>query len=72
MAFAYFNTAHAIMVHDEIINQSGGLLGVAKLGQLESIFDFVQNDDYYSTLEHKLTYLFYAINTGHCFVDGNK
>ena len=72
MAFAYFDTAHAITVHDEIINQSGGLLGVAKFGQLDSIFDFIQNDNYYLTLEDKLTYLFYAINTGHCFVDGNK
>ena len=72
MAFAYFDTAHAITVHDEIINQSGGLLGVAKFGQLDSIIDFVQNDTYYLELEDKLTYLLYAINTGHCFIDGNK
>jgi death-on-curing protein len=72
MAFAYFDTAHAIAVHDEIVNSSGGLLGVAKPGQLDSIFDFVRNDEYYLELEDKLSYLFFAVNTGHCFVDGNK
>ncbi len=72
MAFSYFNIEHAILVHDEIIHQSGGLIGVSKYGQLDSIIDFVQNDIYYLELEDKLTYLFYAINTGHCFVDGNK
>lgn len=41
----YFNTDFAIIFHDEIISISGGLLGVMKLGQLDSIFDFVQNDD---------------------------
>lgn len=72
MAFAYFDTVHAITVHDEIIKQSGGLMGIAKYGQLDSIIDFVQNDIYYKELEDKLTYLVYAINTGHCFTDGNK
>lgn len=72
MAYVYFDTAHAIVVHDEIIAKSGGLLGIAKEGQLISIFDFIQSDDYYPELEHKISYLFYAINTGHCFVDGNK
>ncbi len=72
MSFSYFNTAHAIKVHDEIIEKSGGLYGIAKIGQLDSIFDFVKNDDYYPEFEDKLSYLFYAINTGHCFNDGNK
>lgn len=72
MAFCYFNTAHAIKVHDEVIGASGGLYGIMKHGQLDSIFDFIQSDDYYPDVEHKLTYLFYSINTGHCFNDGNK
>ena len=72
MAFAYFDTTHAIAVHDAIINESGGLHGIAKHGQLDSVFDFVQNDMYYVEIEDKITYLFFAINTGHCFTDGNK
>lgn len=68
----YFDTEHAIRVHDEIIYVSGGLLGIMKEGQLESILDFVQSDDYYPTFEEKISYLFYSINKGHCFNDGNK
>ena len=68
----YFNSEYAIKVHDDIINISGGLFGIMKEGQLESILDFVQSDDYYPTFEEKACYLFYSINKGHCFNDGNK
>lgn len=68
----YFDALHAIAVHDEIINVSGGLLGIMKEGQVEAILDFVQSDDYYPTFEEKLCYLFFSINKGHCFNDGNK
>lgn len=47
MAFAYFDTSHAIMVHDEIINQSGGALGILNIGLLDSVTEHVQNDFYY-------------------------
>lgn len=32
MACAYFDVAHAIEVHDEIIRKSGGALGVLNIG----------------------------------------
>ena len=72
MAFAYFDTTHAIEVHDEIINQSGGVLGILNINLLESVIEHVQNDLYYPVLEHKLTHLFYSINKNHSFQDGNK
>ena len=72
MNFLYFDVEHAIKAHDYIILNSGGLLGINKKGQLESILDFVREDTYYPTLEDKATYLFFSINKGHCFVDGNK
>ncbi len=72
MAFAYFDTTHAIEVHDEIINQSGGVLGILNISLLESVIEHVQNDLYYPDLEHKLTHLFYSINKNHSFQDGNK
>ena len=72
MAFAYFDTTHAIEVHDEIINQSGGALGILNINLLESVIEHVQNDLYYPDLEHKLTHLFYSINKNHSFQDGNK
>ena len=68
----YFDAAHAIVVHDEIINKSGGFQGIHDFGQLESILEHIQNDLYYPNFEDKLTHLFYAINKGHTFSDGNK
>ena len=68
----YFDVVHAINVHDEIINKSGGFQGIRDLGQLESILEHVQYDLYYPDFESKLTHLFFAINKGHTFSDGNK
>lgn len=59
-------------MHDEIINQSGGLLGILNIGLLESVIEHIQNDLYYPELENKLTHLFYSINKNHSFQDGNK
>jgi death-on-curing protein len=72
MAFAYFDTTHAIAVHDEIINQSGGVLGILNINLLDSVIEHIQNDLYYPDLEHKLTHLFFSINKNHSFQDGNK
>ncbi len=70
--FAYFNITHAINVHDEIINHSGGLLGILNIGLLEASLELLQNDSYYPDIEHKLTHLFYSVNKNHSFQDGNK
>lgn len=72
MEFVYFDTSHAVTVHDEIINQSGGVLGILNIGLLESVIEHVQNDFYYPEIEQKLTHLFYSINKNHSFQDGNK
>ena len=72
MTFRYFDSTHAIIVHDEIIKKSGGSLGILSVGLLESVLEHIQNDFYYYTLEDKLTHLFYSINKNHCFADGNK
>jgi death-on-curing protein len=72
MAFAYFDSAHAINVHDEIINQSGGLMGIININLLESVLEHIKNDFYYPEIEHKLTHLFFSINKNHSFQDGNK
>ena len=72
MAFAYFDTTHAVKVHDEIIEKSGGEQGILNIGLLESVLEHVQNDLYYPELEHKMTHLFFSINKNHSFQDGNK
>lgn len=68
----YFDAAHAIQVHDWIIDESGGLSGTKNIGQLESVLEHIQNDLYYPSFEEKLNHLVFAINKFHAFNDGNK
>jgi death on curing protein len=70
--FIFFDIQHAIQVHDEIIEKSGGVKGVLNIGLIESVLEHIQNDLYYPEIENKLTHLFYAINKSHAFNDGNK
>lgn len=70
--FFYFNVAHAVSVHDWIIEHSGGLAGTKDVGQLESPLEHIQNDLYYPEMEDKLTHLVFSINKHHAFNDGNK
>lgn len=72
MLFLYFNVQHALNVHDDIINKSGGLHGIINLGLLESTLEHVKNEMYYPCIEDKVTHLLYSINKNHSFQDGNK
>ena len=68
----YFDTNHAIKVHDWIIENSGGLSGNREIGLLDSALTHVQNDMYYPTFEEKLRHIIFAVNKFHPFSDGNK
>jgi len=68
----YFDIGHAIEVHDWIIDNSGGLVGINNLGLLESPLEHIQNDIYYPKIEDKLTHLVFSIIKFHAFTDGNK
>ena len=72
MAFRYFTVAFSIEVHDSIIRESGGFMGIRDAGLIDSTLDHVQNDFYYPELEDKVTHLIYSFNKNHCFNDGNK
>ena len=72
MTYNYFEIEHAIKIHDEIIELSGGLKGIKNIGITESTLKHIQNDDYYPTFEDKLNHLFYCIVKNHSFNDGNK
>jgi death-on-curing protein len=72
MAFVYFDTKHAVTVHDDIITNSGGSHGILNIGLLDSVIEHIQNDIYYPEIEDKVTHLFYSINKNHSFQDGNK
>jgi death-on-curing protein len=72
LRFFYFDVAHAISVHDWIIEHSGGLAGTKDFGQLASPLEHIQNDWYYPEMEDKLTHLVFSINKNHAFNDDNK
>lgn len=72
MEILYFDLAHAIRVHDYIVETIGGLPGTKDEGQLDSVLAHIQNDEYYPALEDKLTHLVFALAKFHCFTDGNK
>jgi death-on-curing protein len=70
--YLYFDTIHAISVHDDIIVKSGGNSGILNIGLLESVLEHIKNDIYYPSIEEKITHLFYSVNKNHAFNDGNK
>jgi len=70
--FIYFDVAHAITVHDWIIEASGGFPGIKDVGLIASVLEHIQNDDYYPTFEEKLNHLVFSVNKFHAFNDGNK
>lgn len=72
MDFLYLDTQHAIGVHDNIIETTGGLTGVINIGLLDSVIEHIKNDMYYPSIEEKATHLLFSINKNHAFQDGNK
>jgi len=73
MALVYITLDQALETHQKTVAVSGGgALGVFNIGQLGSVLQNIQNDDYYPTFEDKLTHLFFCANKFHCFEDGNK
>lgn len=72
MPLIFFDIESTMRVHDKVLQVSGGIKGVKDIGNLESIIQHIQNDDYYPCFEDKLTHLVFAVNKSHCFTDGNK
>ncbi|MEA2016836.1 MAG: type II toxin-antitoxin system death-on-curing family toxin [Campylobacterota bacterium] len=68
----YIKLEQAVSIHDKLIEMSGGMSGNNNIGLLDSVLDFIQDDDYYPTFEEKLTHLIYSVNKNHAFSDGNK
>ena len=69
----YIDLEQAKIIHSATIKVSGGGdEGIIDIGSLESVLCFIQNDDYYSSFESKLTHLIYSVNKNHSFLDGNK
>ena len=73
MELVYLTLEQAVEIHQKTVEKSGGgALGHLDTGKLDSVLEHIQNDDYYPTLESKLTHLFFSTNKFHSFEDGNK
>lgn len=73
MALVYLTLEQAIETHRKTVEISGGgALGHLELGKLDSVLQNIQNDDYYPSIEDKLTHLLFCACKFHCFQDGNK
>ncbi len=69
----YINIQQALRIHNKTVEVSGGgSLEILDIGLLESVLEHIQNDDHYPEFEDKLTFLVYAANRNHSFIDGNK
>ncbi|MEL6128945.1 MAG: type II toxin-antitoxin system death-on-curing family toxin [Cyanobacteria bacterium J06627_3] len=72
----YLTLDDVLTIHSQILEQSGGALGIRDLGSLESAlaqpmmtFD---GDELYPTLIDKAAALGFSLVMNHPFVDGNK
>ncbi|HAG83132.1 MAG TPA: type II toxin-antitoxin system death-on-curing family toxin [Cyanobacteria bacterium UBA12227] len=72
----YLTLVEVLSLHRQIIEQSGGALGVRDLGALESALGQPRmtfgGEDLYPTLADKAAALGFSIVMNHPFVDGNK
>jgi death-on-curing protein len=70
---SYLDYDEVLSIYQKMIDKSGGgFAGTRDEGGIQSILEFVQNDDYYPTFVNKLTFLVYRFCRGHYFNDGNK
>ena len=72
----YLTLVEVLNLHRQIIEQSGGALGIRDLGALQSALAqprmTFSGEDLYSTLVDKAAALGFSIIMNHPFVDGNK
>ena len=70
--YNYFTTEFAIIIHDLIVEISGGYGGINDRGLIESVVGFIQNNNYYPKFHIKLSHLIFSVALNHPFNDGNK
>lgn len=70
--YIYISIEKTIEIHDHIVKGSNGLSGIKDIGQLDSILEHIQNDDYYPEMFDKITHLVFGLSKFHVFSDGNK
>jgi death-on-curing protein len=70
------NIENVIMLHDMLLEQSGGLQGIRDENLLESAIESVyqtfDDQELYPTIEEKGARMCYSLISNHAFADGNK
>ena len=65
-----------MMLHSQLIEQTGGTTGVRDFNLLESAietpFQVFSGEELYPTIQAKGTRLGYSLIKNHCMLDGNK
>lgn len=68
--------AQIIIIHEQLIKETGGASGLRDEGMLESAlnapFQTFGGEDVYPSLQHKAARLCFGLVKNHPFVDGNK
>lgn len=73
MEWRYITIEDVVQTHMMTLEYSGGgLAGDRELERLDSVLMHIRNNDYYPTIEAKLTHLFFSVCKFHVFLDGNK
>lgn len=73
MNLIYITLEQALVTHGCTVEVSGGgATGLLDSGKLDAVLQHIQNDEYYPTIDAKLTHLFFCACKFHCFQDGNK
>ena len=67
----YPTLQEALYLHEKLIQEFGGKVGVRDLGLLESSLSRPKSG-YYETLAEQGAALFQSLAMNHCFIDGNK
>jgi death on curing protein len=72
----YLTLVEVVELHRQIIEQSGGALGIRDLGALESALAQPRmtfgGEDLYPTLVDKASAIGFSLVMNHSFIDGNK
>ncbi len=72
----YLTLSEVLELHRQIINQSGGAMGILNLGGLESALAQPRmtfaGSDLYPTIADKASALGFSLILNHPFIDGNK
>ncbi|MBQ3645888.1 MAG: type II toxin-antitoxin system death-on-curing family toxin [Synergistaceae bacterium] len=72
----YFDEEAVIALHDDLVNETGGSVGVRNMGLLISAlnapFQTFGECELYPTLYQKAARLAYGLVQNHAFIDGNK